>query len=154
MLTLRLNVKHSTFAQLMELEVWPSTASSVLMVHYSTRTTSSVIGGSTLTAPLPRSSTLSMMKLLLSVKLSQEHLMLLVLMRLQLTMLLLLHLLVTTLLVLMKDLEATRRKVAEAGGLETEETTDEEEGVKEGEETSEDESRVRKQTSNTNWKKL
>merc|ERR1711892_1315407 len=103
------------------------------MVHSSTRTTSSVIGGSTLTAPLPRISTLSMMKLLLSVKLSQEHLML---------------------LVLMKDLEATRRKVAEAGGLETEETTDEEEGVKEGEDTSEDESRVRKQTPNTNWKKL
>merc|ERR1711892_1209750 len=154
MLTLRLNVKHSTFAQLMELEVWPSTASSVLMVHSSTRTTSSVIGGSTLTAPLPRISTLSMMKLLLSVRLSQEYLMLLVLMRLQLTMLLLLHLLVTTLLVLMKDLEAMRRKVAEAGGLETEETTDEEEGVKEGEETSEDESRVRKQTPNTNWKKL
>merc|ERR1711892_1564647 len=49
MLTLRLNVKHSTFAQLMELEVWPSTASSVLMVHSSTRTTSSVTGGSTLT---------------------------------------------------------------------------------------------------------
>merc|ERR1711892_767066 len=62
MLTLRLNVKHSTFAQLMELEVWPSTASSVLMVHSSTRTTSSVTGGSTLIAPLPRISTLSMMK--------------------------------------------------------------------------------------------
>merc|ERR1712128_192075 len=72
MLTLRLNVKHSTFAQLMELEVWPSTASSVLMVHSSTRTTSSVTGGSTLTAPLPRISTLSMMKLLLNVKLLQE----------------------------------------------------------------------------------
>merc|ERR1712106_210193 len=72
MLTLRLNVKHSTFAQLMELEVWPSTASSVLMVHSSTRTTSSVTGGSTLTAPLPRISTLSMMKLLLNVKLLQQ----------------------------------------------------------------------------------
>merc|ERR1712106_1254753 len=72
MLTLRLNVKHSTFAQLMELEVWPSTASSVLMVHSSTRTTSSVTGGSTLTAPLLRISTLSMMKLLLNVKLLQE----------------------------------------------------------------------------------
>ena len=69
MLTLRLNVKHSTFAQLMELEVWLSTASYVLMVHCSTRTTSSVTGGSTLTAPLPRISTLSMMKLLLSEKL-------------------------------------------------------------------------------------
>ena len=36
MLTLRLNAKHSTFTQLMELEVWPSTASYVLMVHSST----------------------------------------------------------------------------------------------------------------------
>merc|ERR1712106_1031910 len=53
----------------MELEVWPSTASSVLMVHSSTRTTSSVTGGSTLTAPLLRSSTLLMMKLLLNEKL-------------------------------------------------------------------------------------
>merc|ERR1711892_1216214 len=77
MLTLRLNVKYSTFAQLMELEVWPSTASSVLMVHSSTRTTSSVTGGSTLTAPLPRISTLSMMKLLLNVKLLQELLLML-----------------------------------------------------------------------------
>merc|ERR1712106_1010630 len=112
-------------------------------------------GGSTLTAPLLRISTLSMMKLLLSVKLLQELLMrVLVLMRHQLTMLLPPHLLATILLVLMKDLEATRMKVAEAGGLETEEITDEEEGVKEGEETSEDESRVRKQTPNTNWKKL
>merc|ERR1711892_962035 len=72
MLTLRLNVKHSTFAQLMELEVWPSIASSVLMVHSSTRTTSSVTGGSTLTAPLLRSSTLSMMKLLQNVKLLMQ----------------------------------------------------------------------------------
>ena len=47
MLTLRLNEKHSTFAQLMELQVWPSTASYVLMVHCSTKTTSSVTGGST-----------------------------------------------------------------------------------------------------------
>merc|ERR1712106_562381 len=93
MLTLRLNVKHSTFAQLMELEVWPSTASSVLMVHFSTRTTSSVTGGSTLTAPLLRSSTLSMMKLLLSVKLLQELLlMLLVLMKHQLKIMLLMKL--------------------------------------------------------------
>merc|ERR1712008_313656 len=89
MLTLRLNVKHSTFAQLMEREVWPSTASSVLMVHSSTRTTSSVTGGSTLTAPLPRNSILSMMKLLLSVKLLQEPLLMRVLvpMKHQLTML-------------------------------------------------------------------
>merc|ERR1712106_297591 len=115
MLTLRLNVKHSTFAQLMELEVWPSTASSVLMVHSSTRTTSSVTGGLTLTAPLPRIFTLSMMKLLLSVKLLQEHLMrVLVPMRHQLTMLLLQHLLATTLLVLMKDLEALKQKKQQA----------------------------------------
>merc|ERR1712106_326057 len=67
------------------------------MVHSSTRTTSSVTGGSTLTAPLPRISTLSMMKLLLSEKLLQEHLILLVPMKHQLTMLLLLHLLETTL---------------------------------------------------------
>merc|ERR1712106_822270 len=73
----------------MELEVWPSTASSVLMVHSSTRTTSSVTGGSTLTAPLPRNCILSMMKLLLSVKLLQELLLMRVLvpMKHQLTML-------------------------------------------------------------------
>merc|ERR1712083_793993 len=76
MLTLRLNVKHSIFAQLMELEVLPSTASSVLMEHSSTRTISSVIGGSTLTAPLLRIFTLSMMRLQLNVKLLQELLML------------------------------------------------------------------------------
>merc|ERR1712008_199471 len=99
MLTLRLNVKHSTFAQLMELEVWPSTASSVLMVHSSTRTTSFVTGGSTLTAPLPRISTLSMMKSQPNVMLLQELLLMRVLapMKHQLTMLLLLHLLGTTL---------------------------------------------------------
>merc|ERR1712086_677731 len=89
MLTLRLNVKHFTFAQLMELEVWPSTASSVLMVHSSIRTTSSATGGSTLTVPLQRIFTLSMMKLLLSVKLLQELLLMRVLvpMKHQLTML-------------------------------------------------------------------
>ena len=76
MLTLRLNVKHSIFAQLMELEVLPSTASSVLMELSSTRTISSVIGGSTLTAPLLRIFTLSMMRLLLNVKLLLELLML------------------------------------------------------------------------------
>merc|ERR1712086_1170826 len=56
---------------------WPSTATSVLMVHSSTRTTSSVTGGSTLTALLPRISTLLMMKLLLNVKLLQELLLML-----------------------------------------------------------------------------
>merc|ERR1712106_974473 len=62
---------------------------SVLMVHSSTRTTSSVTGGSTLTSPLPRNSILSMMKLLLSVKLLQELLLMRVLvpMKHQLTML-------------------------------------------------------------------
>merc|ERR1711970_1475945 len=69
MLTLRLNAKYFIFAQLMELEVWPSTASSVLMVHSSTRTISYVTGGSILTAPLLRISTLLMTKLLLNVKL-------------------------------------------------------------------------------------
>merc|ERR1712128_292023 len=69
------------------------------MEHSSTRTTSSVTGGSTLTAPLPRISTPSMMKLLLSVKLLQELLLMRVLvpMKHQLTMLLLLLLLATTL---------------------------------------------------------
>merc|ERR1719290_607161 len=114
---LRLNVKHSTFAQLMELEVWPSTASSVLMVHSSTRTTSSVIGGSTLTAPLLRIFTLSTMKLLLNVKLSVE----LLLMLLEHTKPPLIMLL------LMLVLGPTRRKVAEAEGLETGEIIDAEE---------------------------
>merc|ERR550519_285088 len=86
MLTLRLSVKHSIFAQLMELEVLPSTASSVLMEHSSTRTISSVIGGSTLTAPLLRNFTLSMMRLQLNAKLLLElPPMLLVPMRLLLT---------------------------------------------------------------------
>merc|ERR1712020_583073 len=148
MLILRLNVKHSIFAQLMELEVWLSTASSVLMVHSSTRTTSSVIGGSTLTAPLLKIFTLSTMKSLLNVKL-------LLLMPwentelLQITLLLLLQL-VTTPLVLMKVLVLMKKKVAEAAGWETGETTDEEE---EGEETSEVKSkvRIRKPNPETNW---
>merc|ERR1711881_372040 len=129
----------------MELEVWPSTASSVLMVHSSTRTTSSVIGGSTLTAPLLKIFTLSTMKSLLNVKL-------LLLMPwentelLQITLLLLLQL-VTTQLVLMKE------KVAEAAGWETGETTDEEDVEEEGEETSEVKSkvRIRKPNPETNW---
>merc|ERR1740124_1240245 len=108
MLTLRLNVKPSTFAQLMVLEVWPSTASSVLMEHSSTRTTSSVTGGSTLTAPLLRISTLSMMKLLLNVNLLQELLlMLLVPMK---------HL--QNMQLVMRVLDHMGKKVAEAGGLE------------------------------------
>merc|ERR1711892_973441 len=94
------------------------------MVHSSTRTTSSVTGGSTLTAPLPRSSTLSMMKLLLSVKPLQELLLMRVLvpMKHQLTILLLLHLLVTTLW-----------REDEAEELEAAEITGEGEGVKEEE---------------------
>merc|ERR1712083_1059132 len=116
----------------MELEVLPSTASSVLMEHSSTRTISSVIGGSTLTAPLLRIFTLSMMRLLLNVKLLQpmpwENTELLP------TMLLLLLLLVTILLVLMKVLEPMKKKDEEVTDLDVEE---------EGEETSEVESKVR-----------
>merc|ERR1712008_658989 len=119
MLTLRLNVKHSTFAQLMELEVWPSTASSVLMVHSSTRTTSFVTGGSTLTAPLPRISTLSMMKSQPNVMLLQE-------------------------LLLMKALELMRR-VDQPEGLETGKTIDVEAEAKEGVEASEVELDIKKQ---------
>merc|ERR1719483_1007837 len=108
MRTLRLNVKHSTFAQLMELEVWQSTASSVLMEHSSTRITSFVTGGSTLIAQLLQISTLSMMKLLLNVKLLKELLlMLLVHMK---------HL--QNMQLLMRVLDHVGKKVAEAGGLE------------------------------------
>merc|ERR1712083_517759 len=79
------------------------------MEHSSTRTISSVIGGSTLTAPLLRIFTLSMMRLLLNVKL------------------LLLMLLVPMRLLLMLALGPMKKKVAEAEGLETGETTDVEE---------------------------
>ena len=65
MLILKPNVKHSTSVLLMELVVLPNTASFVPMEPYSTRTTSSVTGGSTLIVPLLRTSTASMMKLLL-----------------------------------------------------------------------------------------
>merc|ERR1712154_272940 len=124
MLTLRLSVKHSIFAQLMELEVWPSTASSVLMVHSSTRTTSSVIGGSTLTAPLLKIFTLSTMKLLLNVKLLLELLpILLITMKHPLTTLLLLKLLLVT-TVWMEE---------EGGGWEEGGTTGGVEGGREGE---------------------
>ena len=61
----KLNVKHSTFVLLMELEVLPNTVSCVPMELCSTRTTSSVTGGSTLIVQLLRTSTASMMKLLL-----------------------------------------------------------------------------------------
>ena len=132
MRTLRLNVKHSTFAQLMELEVWQSTASSVLMEHSSTRITSFVTGGSTLIAQLLQISTLSMMKLLLNVNLLQELLlMLLVPMK---------HL--QNMQLVMRVLDHMWKKVAEAGGLEVQGIIDEEEVVKEREETSEVERRL------------
>merc|ERR550525_1355652 len=65
----------------MELEVWPNTASCVPMELCSTRTTSSVTGGSTLIALLLKISGVSMMRLLLKemllpeflTKLSMEH---------------------------------------------------------------------------------
>merc|ERR1719483_1452390 len=130
--TLRLNVKHSTFAQLMGLEVWQSTASSVLMEHSSTRIISSVTGGSTLIAQLLKISTLSMMKLLLNVKLLWELLlMLLALMK---------HL--RNMQLVMRVLDRLRKKVAEAGGLEVQGIIDEEEVVKDEEETSEVELRL------------
>merc|ERR1712012_1176138 len=65
MLIQKLSVKHSTSALLMVLEVLPSTASSVPMELSSTRTTSSVTGGSTLTALKPRVSIASMINTLL-----------------------------------------------------------------------------------------
>merc|ERR1711862_748800 len=93
------------------------------MEHSSTRTISSVIGGSTLTAPLLRIFTLSMMRLLLNVKLLQlmpwentEHL---------LNTLLLLLLLETILPVLMKE---GQEEGWEEGGI-----TGEEEGGRGGE---------------------
>ena len=97
MLIQKLSVKHSTSALLMVLEVLPSTASSVPMELSLTRTTSSVTGGSTLTAPLLRTSTVSMMRLLL-----REMLLLVLLIRLSMELLLSmelpLHQLETTLL--------------------------------------------------------
>ena len=65
MLILKPNVRHSTFALLMELVVLLNTASFVPMEPFSTRTTSSATGGLTLIVPQPRISTASMMRLLL-----------------------------------------------------------------------------------------
>merc|ERR1712209_152295 len=65
MLIQKLSVKHSTSALLMVLEVLPSTVSSAPMELSSTRTTSSVTGGSTLTALKPRVSIASMINTLL-----------------------------------------------------------------------------------------
>merc|ERR1719219_771958 len=63
----KLSARFSIFAQLMELEVWPSTASSAPTEPSSTRTTSSAIGGSTSTVLKQRTSILSMMISLLNV---------------------------------------------------------------------------------------
>merc|ERR1712227_964947 len=97
MLIQKLSVKHSTSALLMVLEVLPSTASSAPMELSSIRTTSSVTGGSTLTVPLLRTSTVSMMRLL-----PREMLLLVPLIRLSMELLpsmeLPLHQLETTLL--------------------------------------------------------
>merc|ERR1719270_2036882 len=68
MLTQKPNAKFSTSVLLMVLVVLLNTASSVLMEPFSTRTTSSVTGGSTLIAPRLRDFTASMTNLLLSVK--------------------------------------------------------------------------------------
>merc|ERR1712111_56164 len=65
MLMVRLSVKFSTSALLMELEVLPSTASCAPTEQSSTKTTSSATGGSTLTALRLKDSTLSMMNMLL-----------------------------------------------------------------------------------------
>merc|ERR1712117_1002592 len=69
MLIQKLNAKPSLSVQLMVPEVLPSTASCVPTELFSTRTTSSVTGGLTSTAPLPRSCTASMTSTLLSVML-------------------------------------------------------------------------------------
>merc|ERR1719464_720442 len=61
-LTPRPSARLSTSALLTAPEVWPSTASSAPTELSSTRTTSSATGGSTLTAPPPRTSTASMMR--------------------------------------------------------------------------------------------
>merc|ERR1712027_42505 len=64
-LTPRPSARLSTSAQLTEPVASPSTASSAPTEPSSTRTTSSATGGSTLTAPLLRTSTASMMSTLL-----------------------------------------------------------------------------------------
>merc|ERR1711933_532576 len=61
--TLRLSARRSTSARPMAPVASPSTASSAPTEPSSTRTTSSATGGSTLTAPPPRSSTLSTTRL-------------------------------------------------------------------------------------------
>ena len=63
MLTLRLSARPSTSVLLMVQEDSPSTASSVPMELCSSSNILSVIGGSTWTVPLPRTSTHSMMNM-------------------------------------------------------------------------------------------
>merc|ERR1711892_976303 len=61
------NAKFSTFVQLMVLVVFPNTASCAPTEPFSTRTTSSVTGGLTLTVLKLKAFSLSMMTLLLNV---------------------------------------------------------------------------------------
>ena len=68
----RLNAKSSTFAPLTDKVVLPSTPSFALMVLSSTKTTSFVIGGSTLIALRLLTFTASMTTLLLNVLLPLE----------------------------------------------------------------------------------
>jgi len=122
MLTQRPSAKHSTSVPQMEPEVWLSTAFSAPTAHSSTRTTSSATGGLILIVPLPRISTLSMMKLLLSVKLLLE-------MMLSEPMVLLLSMLQVMLLLM-----TTLQKADVVGDLETAEgTTEGEEDVEDSE---------------------
>ena len=69
MLIPKLNVKSSIFVLLMVKEALPSTHSSVPTELFSTKTTLSVIGGSTLTVPRPKAFTASMTTLPLNVML-------------------------------------------------------------------------------------
>merc|ERR1719297_582595 len=94
MLMVRLSVKSSTSAQLMELEVLLSTASSVPTAQFSTRTISSATGGSTLIVLKPRVFSPSMTRLLPNeLKLTELLLMLLLIMLLHLNQLLTMQLL-------------------------------------------------------------
>merc|ERR1711892_689337 len=74
------NAKFSTFVQLMVLVVFPNTASCAPTEPFSTRTTSSVTGGLTLTVLKLKAFSLSMMTLLLNVLKLMPLLMLQVLM--------------------------------------------------------------------------
>merc|ERR550517_290479 len=73
-LTPRLSARRSTSARPMALVGSPSTASSAPTEPSSTRTTSSATGGSTLTAPLPKTFTPSTTRSLQNVTLLQETL--------------------------------------------------------------------------------